>query len=310
MSDRNTRLAVSFSLVPIALALFLAFEAGRVPLFSLALFRSHIQVSVLLTTVLVVAMYLRIWRAYVLWTQKRVVLTLLIVSAMIGHALLWYPALTYGWPDLMCTAQALVLSGVCWAALTIVWWGVLPKPDLTRRKTMSPDGARFTSALCLVPLYTGSFILAETLCRSAWGSVRDTYACAFAICDLVMIAGWLALWRGRIVWTGRVVGGTVSLGLVTLASSVAAAESVMQTWRPLQYSAPFLALAIWFAGTAWLWRKRESPVVFAASNTEHVSCPQCSYNLKGLKEVHCPECGWTSTVDQIVKLAFENAAAD
>ena len=97
---------------------------------------------------------------------------------------------------------------------------------------------------------------------------------------------------------------------VLLERYLAAAESVMQTWRPLQYSAPFLALAIWFAGTAWLWRKRESPVVFAASNTEHVSCPQCSYNLKGLKEVHCPECGWTSTVDQIVKLAFENAAAD
>jgi rubrerythrin len=35
------------------------------------------------------------------------------------------------------------------------------------------------------------------------------------------------------------------------------------------------------------------------SNRSNVSCPSCGYNLTGLNEARCPECGAKFTLDEL-----------
>lgn len=37
-----------------------------------------------------------------------------------------------------------------------------------------------------------------------------------------------------------------------------------------------------------------------AATAEEVPCPNCGYNLRGLKEARCPECGCEYTIEQLV----------
>lgn len=67
----------------------------------------------------------------------------------------------------------------------------------------------------------------------------------------------------------------------------------------------YLAAGLWFAGTAWLWRsdRIDLPAGLASESdlSRFVRCGNCGYSLVGLREVRCPECGWGSTVDEVVR---------
>lgn len=79
----------------------------------------------------------------------------------------------------------------------------------------------------------------------------------------------------------------------------------------LAYTLPLFAAALWFGGTAWLWRSNTDSEthVLPTDGLCGVHCPQCSYNLTGLREVRCPECGWASTVDDIVNRSLAGQIA-
>jgi ribosomal protein L37E len=75
---------------------------------------------------------------------------------------------------------------------------------------------------------------------------------------------------------------------------------------------PFFAAALWLAGTAWSWRSLGLHVSAAtlAGTTDMeqwLVCPRCGYSLIGLREVRCPECGWNTTVDDVVRRSLFEA---
>ena len=45
-----------------------------------------------------------------------------------------------------------------------------------------------------------------------------------------------------------------------------------------------------------------------AAGEAELICPDCGYSLRGLREVHCPGCGWQSTLDDVVAHALSEAA--
>src|SRR5438552_13839611 len=55
---------------------------------------------------------------------------------------------------------------------------------------------------------------------------------------------------------------------------------------------PLLALFIILAGIS-----SRTRIVTA----ENVPCPSCGYNLRGLREARCPECGSSFTIEQLVR---------
>jgi DNA-directed RNA polymerase subunit RPC12/RpoP len=178
---------------------------------------------------------------------------------------------------------------------------------------MTPTAARLVIGFSLMPVLPGMFFLAGTLINSLlspgaeWTSFL-AYQCSAAI----LLATWLGIWRSRIEWTPARRLRTLVLATLVVVSPASVfipdASTLIDMLRDLT---PLLMVAVWFAGTALLWRKPDSPRKPAAGTSielpdDTVRCPKCGYSLNGLREVRCPECGWTSTLDDLVlrSLAF------
>jgi DNA-directed RNA polymerase subunit RPC12/RpoP len=63
-----------------------------------------------------------------------------------------------------------------------------------------------------------------------------------------------------------------------------------------------LAPLLWLIATVFIWR--ETPAergrrVRSAGNAG-IACPTCGYNLTGLSESRCPECGNRFTLDELL----------
>ncbi len=58
----------------------------------------------------------------------------------------------------------------------------------------------------------------------------------------------------------------------------------------------------WVLATVLIWREtpRERMERISAAGRDAVCCPICGYNMTGLHEARCPECGSTFTLDQLL----------
>lgn len=125
-------------------------------------------------------------------------------------------------------------------------------------------------------------------------------ATLFAVC-------WWLIWWGCVVWTRTRVVRTVFL------TGAAVALAVLIAWLNDMRDGDWifgatLSGAAWIAGTAWLWgapdaRRRSASGV-------HVRCRKCGYDLRGLHEARCPECGTQYTLDELVADATEDTHGD
>ncbi|HKQ46511.1 MAG TPA: hypothetical protein VJZ71_00395 [Phycisphaerae bacterium] len=182
---------------------------------------------------------------------------------------------------------------------------------------MSSDAVRLALGASLVPflpglvLFTfgtiGAFDLVDSLPATIWLTLE--------IASVTGVIVWWLIWRCKVEWTRRRQLQTILLAaLVLLSAAIVFVPTDATYWgdqktseliQTIVNSVPFFAATLWFGGSAYLWRSSgptfdlssmQSPMNYGAV----VACPQCSYNLTGLREVRCPECGWASTVDDIV----------
>jgi hypothetical protein len=116
----------------------------------------------------------------------------------------------------------------------------------------------------------------------------------------VLLIGWWAVWRTLVHWTAARVGLTI----LAAASAVSAAWLVVLSNDALLGSnvhavhpwdlGGLLAAGVWIGATAYLWR---------GGPTRHIAklpCPRCGYDLRGLHEARCPECGTQYTLDGLL----------
>jgi len=63
-----------------------------------------------------------------------------------------------------------------------------------------------------------------------------------------------------------------------------------------------LAIVLWLIATVLIWRETpaERAARLAASPASAVACPNCGYNLTGLTESRCPECGSKFTLNELL----------
>jgi len=63
-------------------------------------------------------------------------------------------------------------------------------------------------------------------------------------------------------------------------------------------------MLLWLAATIFLWRETPLERVerIKGSSKSAVTCPTCGYNLTGLSEARCPECGTRFTLDELLAL--------
>lgn len=127
------------------------------------------------------------------------------------------------------------------------------------------------------------------------------YIAGLAMFTLVVFA-WLLIWRGMVRWTpGRKLATSV---VAVSAQPVGFVLGLILSGRDKDFGWFLCAVMpslLFVVGTTAVWvpiprfRRRRD-----VDPTLRVPCPDCGYNLRGLTEARCPECGGQFTLEQLI----------
>jgi len=175
---------------------------------------------------------------------------------------------------------------------------------------MTATIARLILAMLILPATGAVFVLSFIAlvvrggpgAPSAWGVLT-----VWGIVYSFVATYWILLWRSTVKWTPPRVRNTALAGAAALVGGAALAAAIMSINRNIP-PGPAMMLGgggvpiVWVLATVLLWR--ETPAERLARMSSLISnptllCPFCGYNLSGLREARCPECGSSFTLDQL-----------
>ena len=128
---------------------------------------------------------------------------------------------------------------------------------------------------------------------------------------------WCLLWRTGIRWTGVRVGGTLAAAAAAVAVGGGVALVIVSALggRGEPVAVLFLggplSILLWLFATIFLWRetKGERAARVGAAGGSTVTYPTCGYNLTGLHDTRCPECGSRFTLNELLASQPARASA-
>jgi hypothetical protein len=157
-----------------------------------------------------------------------------------------------------------------------------------------------------------AFIFLE---RTVWRSDGDAFTAASLLTCAYMIAYWLALWRRSVVWTDRRKTMTAMCGVAagSVGAVVGISMGMLQSynhWLGWMFGS-LTAAVLWIIGTICIWRETvaERAARISRAGVDTLVCPNCGYNLTGLSEARCPECGSRFTIDELLASQPNRAAS-
>ena len=161
-------------------------------------------------------------------------------------------------------------------------------------------------------LSVGALVGAATFYILAFVVIEDTLvrrdATALAMTSLLTCGlfgpVWLLIWFGEVSWTPARMVLTVGSAFWSLGPALAAFGVLVMLAGEDEVGILLAAMAwavSWITSTALVWRetKRERLTRLQRLGVGAVACPTCGYNLTGLREAKCPECGSQYTLDQL-----------
>ena len=180
---------------------------------------------------------------------------------------------------------------------------------------MSRLVSRILLSIFMFPLggvfYVFVFVAGESMLRGTtnYRTTETTLFIASGVATWFVVGiYWCLLWRSGIPWTHRRVSGTV-VSVFGAAFIGFAAGLVAATMVPMRAGSSFgafvggvLAIIAWLIATVFVWRESalERAQRVRATTGSTVACPTCGYNLTGLTEARCPECGSKFTLDELL----------
>jgi hypothetical protein len=181
---------------------------------------------------------------------------------------------------------------------------------------MSRLVARILLSVFMFPLGVIVYVLvfvvgAETLRGNRYspGGETELFLASGAATWAFVAAYWCLLWRSSVRWDSRRVVGT-GLGAAGalgggLFAGLCASVLVPRSGSGFgAFIGGVLAIVLWLIATVVIWR--ETPAERAqrvrGSSRSAITCPTCGYNLTGLSESRCPECGSKFTLDELLAL--------
>lgn len=336
MTVAQSRIAALLMLPPLTVAAFCHVDEWHQLAALVFANPDGMQLASLVSTLVFCGVWWLIWRPTLLHDPRRFTLTLALAALIIGQVLVWHPmwhSTSCAADDVLRTAQSLTDLGLWCLGFALTWWGGRRWREIRRTSfiridtntkgghLMSPGIVRLAVGFALIPLLPGVFfIVGQAMDHFANIGNDETLACAYASGAILAVGIWWLVWRRAVNWTSRRKERTTLLVIMMALAPLAPfiAETNIDWIDSIVTVIPLLALAAWFAGTAHLWRLApgEMPATYhgilhatadAANNaaslesTVTVTCGQCEYNLRGLREARCPECGWTTTLDALVQ---------
>ncbi len=198
----------------------------------------------------------------------------------------------------------------------------IPRPTFSERGLlfvgmMGGMPATIARMLMCFGVFTGAVIIYLVVFISLERSLGDEVALMYAgavSCVLFALA-WFLVWRKMVQWTAKRIGwtfGVVMFSFVTAGLLCVFFELITRHWaEELGIFLGSLGWAMtWLIGTSIVWREnaRERGERLRRLGIHAVACPDCGYNLTGLKEAKCPECGAVYTLDQLYASIAEQRA--
>ena len=126
------------------------------------------------------------------------------------------------------------------------------------------------------------------------------------VCGGILVLTWVFVWRSEVSWTPRrrlltamsLVMAAVPAGLVVMAVLLVE-PGIDEELAPI--FGAMIWTPCWVGCTAIVWRetKAERGQRLKMQGIGALLCPTCGYNMMGLREAHCPECGSRFTLDQL-----------
>jgi len=174
---------------------------------------------------------------------------------------------------------------------------------------MSRLVARILLSLFMFPLASIFYIFVFVASDQAFPmrSEHDGFLFSSGLTWLFVAVYWCLLWRSGIDWNSArlrrtfiAAFGTATIGIVvgyfcglTMGGTVTGV-----------FIGGVLAIVLWLIATVFIWRETaaERAARMKASGNATITCPTCGYNLTGLSECRCPECGSRFTLDELMAL--------
>ena len=137
---------------------------------------------------------------------------------------------------------------------------------------------------------------------------------ATGIAGAIMLVGRCLIWHGTFRWTWPRLVQTVIVLALALAGAMAVGIAMAAMTREEEVGVILGAMlwsALWMGGTAIVWRESsaERSRRLRQMGIHTIACPNCGYNLTGLKQSACPECGTQYTLDQLYLAVTEDRHA-
>ena len=126
---------------------------------------------------------------------------------------------------------------------------------------------------------------------------------ADVVTGLLLAVVWIWIWYRMVRWTPTRYAG-VAVVFVGAAIVAALVHQFVVAIHPY-FTEVGLVLAglcwvmLWTAGTGFVWRESRAERAERLANLggPNLACPNCGYNLTGLHQARCPECGTEYTLD-------------
>ncbi len=158
-----------------------------------------------------------------------------------------------------------------------------------------------------------NIILAFFLGSQSQLSELASIAVAELTTAFLFVLAWILVWKKQVVWSSHRKTMTVLSVLWSLAIAGGVGAIIVASGS---FDAKIVGcilggmvwFVVWIASTALVWREThtERQARLAGMSADAVCCLNCGYNMTGLCEARCPECGSQFTLNQLLGAAVEN----
>lgn len=177
--------------------------------------------------------------------------------------------------------------------------------------------ARILLSIFMLPLAVICWVV--TFLTLASSRIREENALMVAAVTTAffVVACWFLLWRKSVLWNSGRVLRTVLGSIGCVAAGVFAGVGLLAATRIREeelgvFFGTVFGTVVWLPLMVLLWRETsaERAERIRSSAGDVVFCPRCGYNMTGLYEPRCPECGARFTLNQLYAGQHREALTD
>ena len=166
--------------------------------------------------------------------------------------------------------------------------------------------ARLVLAMMILPFSGTLFVILMAVLVGGGRPPKGTeFVVMWAVLYTFVAVYWVFVWRSVVRWTPNRVIFTFVMGVVAILLTLVFGLLIAVITREDEMAYFFgggVAPVFWVFTTILIWRESagERRARLTAAGVDTVACLVCGYNMTGLSEARCPECGARFTLDQLL----------